>query len=276
MPAQPAPWSIDQSGGQWVLSYGDGSGAFIKLYGRGPLTEKSEGDPRVLARKVADEIRTFPVAAPKQVHGNTVIRAKMSFCLPERPEADGLFLDETGIIGSLQYADCVPVVICGRSPCDWLALGHSGFAGTGKNIVSAMLSLALKTWGSQSLENVTAWVGPGICGNCYGRRLDDPWTQWGKKVFPREYAILKDKKVYFDLPGMIEKQLLDFGISEDAVFRIPFCTRCRNDLFYSYRAGDRHRNFLLARMLEPGHKLDHMRENNCSGPGVSRNSNSGV
>jgi copper oxidase (laccase) domain-containing protein len=182
----------------------------------------------------------------------------------------------TDIAGSLQFADCVPVILFGRVPCTWLALGHSGFAGTGKNVVSAMLSSVLETCGHGSLEGVIAWVGPGICRECYGRNIEDPSTRWGRKVFPGEYVTLKREQVHFDLPGMIEHQLLDFGIPENAVSRISCCTRCRNDIFYSYRAGDMHRNVLLARIISSGHKDDDSGENDCSGPKVFSNPNSGV
>ncbi len=264
----PGPWTLEQSEGQWILSYLGGPEVFVRLYARGPMNERAESDPRRIASQVSVKPAGLAVASPRQVHGRTVIMAGKASCLPVRPEADGLFLWKTDIAGSLQFADCVPVILYGRVPCTWLALGHSGFAGTVKNVVSAMLSSVLETCGPGSLEGVIAWVGPGICRECYGRNIEDPWTRWGRKVFPGEYVILKRKQVYFDLPGMIEHQLLDFGIPENAVSRIPCCTRCRNDIFYSYRAGDTHRNVLLARITSPGHKDNDSGENNCRSPRV--------
>ncbi|MFP4482432.1 MAG: polyphenol oxidase family protein [Thermovirgaceae bacterium] len=276
MPLRPDTWSLEQSVKQWILTYSEGTEMSIKLYARGPVTERAEGDPRRIAAQVSGEaLRSF-VVSPRQVHGKNIIRAEKNSSLPARPEADGLFIDKRGIIGSLQFADCLPVVVCGRFPRNWIVFGHSGFVGTGKNVVSAMLSHVMETCGPGSLEGATAWIGPGICRECYERRIEDPWTRWGMKVFPREYVILKREKVHFDLPGMIEHQFLDYGIPKNAVSRIPYCTRCQNDVFYSYRAGDRQRNFLLARIDHSGHKGSDSGENDCSDLRVSSNPNFGV
>jgi len=268
MTFQPETWALEQYAGQWILSYRGGPEVSVILYARGPMNEKAESDPRRIASQVSGKYRKFALSSPRQVHGRTVIKAAEASCLPVRPEADGLLMCKADIAGSLQFADCVPVILYGRVPHTWLALGHSGFVGTVKNVVSAMLSSVLETCGPGALEGAVAWVGPGICRECYGREMEDPSTRWGRKVFPGEYVILKREKVYFDLPGMIEHQLLDFGIPENAVFRIPYCTRCRNDIFYSYRAGDKRRNVLLARIIPRGHKDNHSGENNCSGPRV--------
>ncbi|MGC9490338.1 MAG: polyphenol oxidase family protein [Thermovirgaceae bacterium] len=262
-------WGLEQYAGQWILSYCGGPEVSVRLYARGSINERAGSDPRRIASQVSGEFRGFALSSPRQVHGRTVIIAEKASCLPVRPEADGLFMWRTDIAGSLQFADCVPVILYGRVPYNWLALGHSGFAGTGKNMVSAMLSNVLEICGPGSLEGVVAWVGPGICRECYGRKFEDPSTRWGRKVFPGEYVILKKEMVYFDLPGMIEQQLLDLGIPKSAVSRIPYCTRCRNDIFYSCRAGDMRRNVLFARIISRGHKDNHSGENNCSGPRFS-------
>ncbi len=266
MPVRPDSWTLDFTGGQWILSYLGCPGSSLRLYARGPVTEGTTDGEKLPALEVSGESAGFPVMAPIQVHGTTVIRAEETSCLPARPRADGLAIDRTKIAGTLQFADCLPVILCGRSPFPWVVIGHSGFAGTGRNIVSAMVAYILKTYGRQALECTTAWIGPGICRECYGRNLEDPWTEWGTKVFPREYVILKERQAYFDLPGMIENQLLELGLSESAVSRIPFCTRCRNDIFYSYRAGDRQRNFLVARLIPSGHKDGNSWENDYSSP----------
>lgn len=269
MPSDSVQWSLKRGGEQWILSYGENREASVALFCRGPLTENAGGDPWRLAENVLGTGKKIPVVAPKQVHGRDVVTVAGKWRLPERPEADALFLEEPGLFGSLRFADCFPVILSGRTPRTWIAIGHSGFAGTGRNVASALASKVSDAFGSEALEYAAAWIGPGICCRCYGRDPDDPWTRWGEKVYPSEYVVLEGNQVHFDLQGAIAEQLAEAGVQEGSLFRIPFCTLCRNDIFYSHRANDRQRNFLLARLLPPGHKECCWWENDISGSGDS-------
>lgn len=60
-------------------------------------------------------------------------------------------------------------------------------------------------------------------------------------------ARCEDEMIYFDIGGEIRRQLADCGVPEENIFDFGGCTRCENEIFYSYRAGDEEkRNFLLA------------------------------
>ena len=53
--------------------------------------------------------------------------------------------------------------------------------------------------------------------------------------------------VFFDIGGEIRRQLAACGVPDENIFDFGGCTRCENEIFYSYRAGDEEkRNFLLA------------------------------
>ena len=65
--------------------------------------------------------------------------------------------------------------------------------------------------------------------------------------FSPECAKEKDGFVFFDIGGEIRRQLSASGVPEENIFDFGGCTRCENEVFYSYRAGDEEkRNFLLA------------------------------
>jgi len=273
------PWSLKRRSGQWLLEYINDGETSVVLFGRGFLTEVAEGDPEKLGASFFETGKFPPLAAPRQEHGRNVITVDEKSCLPERPEGDALFLDRPGYFGSLRFADCFPIVLCGRNPRRWVSVGHSGFVGSGMNVASAMVSTVSGNLGPDALDGALAWVGPGICGKCYGRKADDPWTMWGMKVFPSEYVILKEKEVHFDLSGIITRQLVESGVCESSVFEVPFCTLCRKDIFYSYRGKDEYSNFLLARLLIPGHNSRYWWENDNSDNNENANlsnSSSGV
>lgn len=53
--------------------------------------------------------------------------------------------------------------------------------------------------------------------------------------------------IFFDIGAEIRSQLEACGVPEENIFDFGGCTRCENEIFYSYRAGDEEkRNFLLA------------------------------
>jgi copper oxidase (laccase) domain-containing protein len=54
---------------------------------------------------------------------------------------------------------------------------------------------------------------------------------------------------YFDLLALSCRQLVDAGIKEEKIELANICTRCRTDLFYSYRGEGRTGRFGTVVML---------------------------
>ena len=215
---------------------------FARLYGRGKLCDAANGDPARLWKMLAPEYELRPLVAPRQVHGVNIIEAAGSEALPARSDADGLFIrQESAVLASLRYADCAPVVLACADSEPWMAILHSGFKGTIQNIAGAALSRFArggKLWG---------WIGPRICLHCYFRGADDPVSQEAVMTFSSECVHKEDKSIFFDIGGEIRLQLIESGVREENIFDYGGCTKCENNLFYSYRAGDEEkRNFLLA------------------------------
>ncbi|EHM10076.1 hypothetical protein TheveDRAFT_0940 [Thermanaerovibrio velox DSM 12556] len=144
------------------------------------------------------------MVVPVQVHGSRVIMKELPF-FPCRPEADGLVIRESGVVGMLRFADCVPVIF-GHPEADWVAGLHSGYAGTVANICYEALinvdEVFAPVW-----EDVVGWIGPSACGKCYCRRLDDPITRAGMVSIPPEYRRIEGDAVFFDLKKIVAHQL---------------------------------------------------------------------
>lgn len=220
-----------------------------RLFLRGTALDRAAGDSG-RARSLLSEFipPRGPLVAPKQVHGNTVMEAHTYVALPENPEADGIHISRQGIEGSLRFADCVPVIIASDTPKPHMAILHSGYKGTVLNISGGAYR---RYFGKNDDPSRTyAWIGPGIGGDVYFRRMGEPWTERGLESFSERNVRREEDRVYFDLAGEIRHQLLHEGMEEDNICVIPICTFQRNDICYSYRKGDRQSHLFLLAFLD--------------------------
>lgn len=241
-------YEIIEDNGQHILRYmapPPYKGEF-QLFMRGSLVDGSFGDPQRLAEKISYLTGKYPMIAPRQVHGVTILEPSSSIYLPCRPEGDGIFIDKTNVYGSLRFADCFPIVVQGLSPKPWIAMAHSGFKGTLKNIAKALIE---KVMIRSDIKDAIAWIGPGICKKCYYRMKNDPSTKSAIACFSKEYWKEEKDKVFFDMAGIIKSQLQEVGLVAQRIRIVDLCTSCDNDLLYSYRCGDMEdRNFLLGHL----------------------------
>ena len=221
---------------------------FASIYSRGSLCDEAKGAPEIIWGALSSDFKGCSLVAPQQVHGVNIIDAASENILPKRPEADGVVLShDPRIFASLRFADCAPVVLAGVAEEPWMAILHSGFRGTLQNIASVGMKRILEKHPTQSLQNVWAWIGPAIGGQCYSRMRDDPTTDAALAVFSPDNAVQKDDKIFFDIKGEIKRQLQGIGLICDKIYVYDICTCCSKEYFYSYRAGDgKKRMFLLA------------------------------
>lgn len=220
---------------------------WIRLFMRGPAMDEARGDP-FLSRKLlaGDFPPAGPLAAPLQVHGTQIIRASKRGQSADRARGDGVFLDEQGVEGSLRFADCFPVIIASDFPAPWIALIHSGYKGVVENITGKVCEF-LFSRGPADPSRAWAWIGPGISGDRYFRKKDEPWTGRGLAAFHSDNFKEKEEAVYFDLGSEIKMQLQNAGLEKEMICTIPLCTFGDYDVCYSYRRGDTEsRMFLLA------------------------------
>ena len=75
---------------------------------------------------------------------------------------------------------------------------------------------------------MSAAVGPSLGPCCAEFRTYE-------EIFPPEFEKFMVRKNYFDLWAVSRMQLLDAGLDKAHVHIAGICTRCRTDLFYSYR-----------------------------------------
>lgn len=219
------------------------------LFLKGRIMDYAKGDPVEAARLL---FGTMPeIISPKQVHGTRIVLASQEMTLPQRPEADGIFLCNTDLFISLTFADCFPILISSSQPEPWALVLHSGYKGTLKNIVKEGISIVKQRYGNDSLNSAFSWLGPGIGPCCYTRRADDSSIKEAIDNLPAECLFSTGNGlVSIDIAKAISMQLHENGLPIDHIYRIPNCTSCEDSLFYSYRRnGTSCRMMLLVRLI---------------------------
>lgn len=95
-----------------------------------------------------------------QVHGATVVLIDDADAEP--PEADALVTTVRGVGLMTRAADCVPILL---ADADRGVVGavHAGRLGTALDVTTATVE-RMRELGARQ---ITAWVGPHICGRCY-------------------------------------------------------------------------------------------------------------
>lgn len=174
-------------------------------------------------------------------------------CPRDYQDVDGLVTDEPGIALATFYADCVPLyfVDCRNRA---IGLAHSGWKGTAAGMGEIMVQRMRTEFGSNP-QDLTAAIGPSICGDCY--EVGDDVACYFQKLTKEEAAIceeIRDTGCYRQgeplvvRPGVREgKYQLDLWLANLIILRragIPFnriqvtdiCTCHNSGYLFSHRA----------------------------------------
>lgn len=146
--------------------------------------------------------------------------------------ADGLVTAQPGVMLSMRFADCVPILF--HDPRRRaVGLVHAGWRGTLQAVASAAVRAMMEQLGCAA-HDITAVIGPSIGPCCY---------EVGSEVVRTLYAALPDmaaallrregQRVYLDLWQANQQQLLAAGVGH--VYSMALCTACRRDIFFSHR-----------------------------------------
>ena len=169
---------------------------------------------------------TPPVVRMRQVHGADV---RVVSAGDEPPTADGLVTAERGTVLMVRVADCVPVLLADAGH-GIVAAVHAGRPGLAAGVVPAAVA-AMATLGA---EQVTAWVGPHVCGACY--EVPDRLRAEVSALVPESYAETSWGTPALDIGAGVRAQLLAAGCE---VVDATRCTVEDEDLFSYRRQGRR-------------------------------------
>jgi YfiH family protein len=209
----------------------DDAGDF-DLGGPGPV------DDRIAARRrrlvSAAGLGTATPVVLRQVHGDAIVRAAEAADGTTADAAWWIRAERGSRVPSVRTADCVPILLVDRLGRGAAAV-HAGWRGTARGVAKrAVEALRSSVAGPGDL---IAALGPAILPCCYeveasvhGEVARACGTDRGLgRSSPRPGRFL------LDLHAANRLQLERAGVGSDRIHTAPWCTRCREDLFFSYR-----------------------------------------
>jgi len=172
-----------------------------------------------------------------QVHGADVrvVRVDAAGALDANTErCDALTTDAPRVLLAVQTADCVPVLL-GDARTGACAAVHAGWRGTAAEIVPAALARMRAEYGTRA-GDVRASIGPAASVCCYEVGAEVLETFRTRFRYADELLVpTRDGHARIDLQRAIRRQLTGAGVLPERIHTAPFCTICRDDLFFSYR-----------------------------------------
>ena len=151
-------------------------------------------------------------------------------------EFDGYITSTKNIVSLVLTADCNIVIIYDKKN-NVIANIHSGWRGTLKKISLKAVKILVDKFNSK-LEDLIICIGPSICKCCFTSEEEsfkEKFTAIWKNE--KEYICYDNdlKRFHIDLPYLIKKDFMEFGISAENVILSNICTVCNSDYFFSYR-----------------------------------------
>jgi len=191
-------------------------------------------DVRLLTREdnigsdadLAQYIQSKNIVSLHQKHSNRAVR--VSQASSRTIEADALFTDTPSLTLSIRFADCQNAVIIVPNK-KIVGLVHAGWRGIQSRVMSAAYVLLKEEWDIDPMETFVG-LGPALCTACAD------FTNPQKEV-PELATFITAKCI--DLRAALDAELKEIGVPKTNIERLPDCTRCKPDLYWTYRGGDR-------------------------------------
>jgi polyphenol oxidase len=199
----------------------------------------------------------WPIVTVRQIHSDLI---HVVDSVPAEPIfGDGLLTTTRGLLLAIQTADCFPVILVDVKR-QAIAVFHAGWRGTAKRIVEKGVGEMVRCFGSRP-RHLRAAIGPGIQGCCFEvgeevRTNFESQFEYAAELFHevKESDPVREKypllfltarapghgelppKIFLDLAEANRRQLLAAGVASKNIEVSPLCTKCNNDLLFSYRA----------------------------------------
>ncbi|SHI62712.1 conserved hypothetical protein [Lutispora thermophila DSM 19022] len=176
----------------------------------------------------------------KQVHGDNVLIVDENF-LKKKSSHDQPIQGYDALVTNLPnvplmtfYADCVPIYLL--DPVNKaIGLVHSGWRSTVLHIVKKTIEKMKMIYNTKP-EDLLAAIGPSIEKDCF--EVDEDAAEMFRRNFSNHSDIVFDKssgKYLIDLWAANRKLLLESGVRQYNINESRMCTKCNDDLFFSYR-----------------------------------------
>jgi hypothetical protein len=183
----------------------------------------------------------WPVIKLKQVHSGTVVDIDDTSAASDPVGGDAAVTSLRGVALAVQTADCVPVLIASNDG-KAIAAVHAGWRGTAERIAQTAVARLIQKFHLEP-ESLSAAIGPHIGACCYEvgeevvAAIADSTAIERRQEWP---------KPHLNLTAANLRQLVSAGIPEAQIETSSLCTKCREDLFHSFRRDGKRMGHLLS------------------------------
>jgi len=193
-------------------------------------------------RKIKKTVKAEQLMFMTQEHGENIIILRQDYSPSHSaiPSADAMITNIPRVALMVKQADCQGVILFDPGE-NVVAIVHCGWRGNVRNILENVVVSMTKNFGCRPSDLLAA-IGPSL-GPCCAEFVSH------KEIFPRHFENFVVRKDYFDLWAISCWQLLKAGLKKENIEIAGICTRCRTDLFYSYRAEGKTGRFATVAML---------------------------
>jgi YfiH family protein len=168
----------------------------------------------------------------KQIHSDKIVVIKNAKSV-NGIKADGMITTVRNFPVAVKIADCIGSIMVDPEK-KVIAVIHSGWRGVAGKIILKTVKKMKKSFGVKP-DNVIVIMSPSIGPCCYeiGSGLYKKLKK--QKIFSNIFVRRKNR-IFMDLQKANENMLLSAGVRKKNIFLNRVCTKCNNDLFFSYRA----------------------------------------
>lgn len=196
----------------------------------GDAAERVQGNRRRLCTAAGiDKVQWL-----NQEHGRRVLAASAVTAAGGPITADASWTGTPDLGLAILVADCVPLLLA-SDRASLVAVVHCGWRGTVAGVVEATLDAL-----PESPGRLLAWLGPGICGDCYEVGTE---VRNALDVDERQAVLVEQgpahgevRKWRMDLPALVVARLRRSGVRR--IVPSSLCTIC-DSRFFSYRRDGR-------------------------------------
>ena len=197
---------------------------------------------RANLERIRNALRAKRLVFLDQLHGNTVLplhEADLEH-MENPPAADGMVTNVRGVGLLIKQADCQAVILYDPKR-RVIANIHCGWRGNVADILGAAVRCMTEAFGCEP-GDILGGIGPSL-GPCCGEFVGY------EQLFPRSFRAFMVRRNTFDLWALSLRQLVAAGLRKERLAVSGLCTRCRTDLFFSYRAEGQTGRFATVVML---------------------------
>jgi YfiH family protein len=193
-------------------------------------------------KKIKKAIKAEQLMFMTQEHGENIVILRKDYFTSHSgiPSADAMITNMPRIALMVKQADCQGVVMFDPEK-KVIANVHCGWRGNVRNILENVVLSMTRAFGCRPSDLLAA-IGPSL-GPCCAEFVSH------KDIFPGHFETFLVRENYFDLWAISCWQLLRAGLKRENIEVSGICTRCRTDLFYSYRAEGKTGRFATVVML---------------------------